>query len=94
MTKQIIFIFTTIICTLNIWLWPVNEYEWMLYDDPGITLPVDNEAGVTAFIAITPIIFLLPFLFSRGNGIRIKVVLSVLILLLGFWFYKFGKLIV
>lgn len=93
MLKRIIFIFTSLVCLLNILLWPVNEYEWMLEEDPGMSLPIDHDAGIVAFFAMAPILFLLLFLIKQNNDAEKKYILSVFSALLGLWLYKYWDLV-
>jgi hypothetical protein len=94
--RRIIFLLIIIFCLLFIIRFPLNEYEWMLKEDPSLTiesLPVDNEASMNPWLAISPITLLfLCILFARSINERKVLVLSGGILLC-IWAYRFRTIL-
>ncbi len=91
--KKILFVFAATLCLLNIALWPVNKYEWMLLEDPGMTLPIDNNTAFYSLIAVLPVAVLALSCFIAKSGREKKIVLLVSLVLLGVWAYKYGHAI-
>lgn len=91
MFRKIAFISASIICLLNIALWPVNKYEWMLDEDPNMTLPVDGNTSIYALLAIAPVFLLLLFLIRAKHQSGIITIL-VFIALLTIGLYKYRHL--
>ena len=87
--KTITFIVVSVICFLNVILWPVNKYEWMLDDDPNMALPIDHNAEFYAVLALLPLFILLLFLIKKKYKYENYVVLSVFFSLFFFWLFKF-----
>jgi len=81
------------LCFLNILVWPVNKYQWMLLDDPKMILPLDSNASFSAALAVFPIFFLLVFLGgAESRRMRLLIIMTVGFLL-GTWAYKFHVLL-
>ncbi len=79
----------SLICFLNILVWPTNKYEWMLHDDPDMTLPVDNESAFYSIMALVPILFLFFFgIFAKTKKQKHMNILVVMTLLV-IWLYKY-----
>ncbi|MCG8549316.1 MAG: hypothetical protein MI799_02815 [Desulfobacterales bacterium] len=91
--KRLIFILLSIIGFMNIFLWPVNEYEWMLEDNPAISLPIDPNTGFYAFITVMPlaIVLLVGFLAKAKNEKIID--FFIVVFLFAIWFFKYGSAI-
>jgi hypothetical protein len=89
--KQIIFVLLSVLCLLNIELWPVNKYEWMLLDDPEMTLPIDSNASLYSMFAVAPISFLLPFIAGVETKKAKLIIIMVISILIGIWTYKFNS---
>lgn len=88
MIKKIIVTLLSLFAWLNIIFWPVNKYEWMLYEDPNMMLPIDGEQAFYPVFAIMPIVFLVLFLLVSESIYNKLYLLLVIGLLLG-WSYKF-----
>ena len=91
--KQIIFVLLSVLCLLNIELWPVNKYEWMLLDDPKMTLPIDSNALFYSMFAVAPIPFLLLFITGIETKKTKSIIIMVTSILMGIWMYKFNSLL-
>ncbi len=88
-TKPTIFVLLNIACLLNIALWPVNQYEWMLLDNPDMMLPIDDKAFFYPLFAGLPIPMLLLFLIGTQSK-KAKLVIAVNIsVVLGLWMFKY-----
>ncbi len=88
--KHIAFVLLGVLCLINIALWPINKYEWMLRDDPTMILPIDGNASFYAMFAVLPIALFLIFI-ARAKTKKTKVVTALVIsVLLGVWMYKFN----
>lgn len=90
MIRRIAFIIASFFCLLNIILWPVNKYEWMLDYDPDMSLPMDSNAGFYALFALLPILLLPLFIIKAKDNKQKQWLLAVFSALLVFWCYKFG----
>ncbi len=90
LTKKILLGVSSLLCLVNIMLWPVNKYEWMLLADPGMKLPIDDKAAMYPWLALAPISVLLIFLFfAQKKYERILIgVIAFGLLLIGIWKYK------
>lgn len=92
--KRLLIIISIFICLINILLWPVNKYEWMLVDDPQMTLPVDSNTTIYSVLAIAPTFLLALYsVFSKSNKDR-KTLILICIILLAVWLYKYGYAII
>ncbi len=88
-TKLIVFLLLNIVCLLNIVLWPVNQYEWMLLEEPDLILPIDDKVAFYLLFAGLPIPIILLFLIgTQTKRARIMVAINVSILL-GIWMIKY-----
>jgi len=90
--KRIIFALVSLFCLFSIMSSPVNKYEWMLDEDPNITLkslPIDNNASTYPWFAIAPISLLVVCILIAKNSRERKVLIGVCVILLGIWTYKF-----
>lgn len=91
-TKLMGFLLLNIVCLLNIALWPVNQYEWMLLEAPDMILPMDDKATFYLLFAGLPIPMLLLFLIGiQSNKAKIAVAINVS-LLLGIWMFKYRSI--
>ncbi len=91
MFRKTVFISTGFICLLNIILWPVNKYEWMLEEDPGMSLPIDGNANIYALFAIAPTFVLLLFLLKSKHKYESVTIAVVFIMLFTVWLYRYGE---
>ena len=83
----------SIIGFLNIFLWPATKYEWMLQDDPAISLPIDSNTGFYAFITVMPIaLVLLVGVLAKTKNEKI-INFSIVVFLFAIWFYKYSSTI-
>lgn len=91
-TKLIVFLLLNIVCFLNIVLWPVNQYEWMLLEKPDMILPIDDKATFYLLFAGLPIPMLLLFLIgTQSKRAKITVAINVSVLL-GIWMFKYRSI--
>jgi hypothetical protein len=91
-TKAIIFVLLNIACLVNVALWPVNQYEWMLLDEPDMILPIDDKAFFYLLFAGLPIPMLLLFLTgtqSKKSKLTVAIDVSVLF---GIWLFKYRSI--
>jgi hypothetical protein len=91
--KGILFAAAALFCLLNIVLWPVTKYEWMLLDDPGMSLPIDDNTAFYSLLAVLPVAVLAFSCFMAKSGKGKRIILLVTLALLGVWAYKFGHAI-
>ena len=92
LTKLIVFVLLNIVCLLNLALWPVNRYEWMLLEEPNMILPIDDKAIFYLLSAGLPIPMLLLFLIgTRSKKAKITVVINVSVFL-GIWMFKYRSI--
>ena len=87
--KKFIFILLSIFCLLNIKFWPTNKYEWMLQDDPEMTLPIDSNFIFYSVAGGIPILFLLIFISGAKTKKEKFIIIIVTNVLMGIWVYKF-----
>lgn len=91
-TKLIVFLLLNIVCLLNIVLWPVNQYEWMLSEEPDMILPNDDKSTFYLLFAGLPIPMLLLFLIgTQSKKAKITVAINVSVLV-GIWMFKYRSL--
>lgn len=83
------FALLSLLCWLNIVILPINKYEWMLSEEPKMTLPIDGEAGFYPLFAVLPLVFLVPFVVLAKTKTEKSAKTIVIIVLLGIWLYKF-----
>ncbi len=86
---MIIFLLFATFCLLNIFLWPVNKYEWMLSDDPDMVLPIDDNTPLYSAFAAAPIPFLLLFLIGKKSKKSTLAILISMITLVVVWMAKY-----
>ncbi len=67
MIKKITIYILLFFCFLNMLFWPVNEYEWMLSEDPDMILPLDDKQDVYVLCSIAPLIIVAFFSFLGTN---------------------------
>lgn len=93
--RRAIFILVCLFCFLIIIGFPVNKYEWMLSDDPELTLetlPIDDNASTYPWFAISPFLFLLLCIAFAGNRERHALILAGAVLLC-IWAYRFRSIL-
>lgn len=91
--RRLGFIFLSITGFLNIFLWPVNKYEWMLQENAAISLPIDPNTGFYAFITAMPLaIGLLVGFLAKAKNEKI-IIFSIVVILFAIWFHKYGSAI-
>ena len=79
-------------CLLNIGLWPVNKYEWMLLDEPEMVLPIDDKAPIYFLFSGLPILLLLLYLIGeQTTKAKLMVAFSVS-LLISLWLFKYRSM--
>ena len=91
-TKLTIFMLLNLACLLNIGLWPVNKYEWMLLDEPEMVLPIDDKAPIYFLFSGLPILLLLLYLIGeQTTKAKLMVAFSVS-LLISLWLFKYRSM--
>jgi hypothetical protein len=86
--RRIVFIIIVILCFLSITIFSGNKYEWMLDDDPNMTLPLDSDAMELSFIGLIPIIMIIISLaFTKNKQEKIVITVSGIVLLC-YWLYR------
>lgn len=92
-SKLIFFVLFNIACLLNIALWPVNQYEWMLLDEPDMVLPLDDKANFYLLFAGLPIPMLLLFLIGNlSKKAKLMVAINVGVSF-GIWMFKYRSIL-
>lgn len=88
--KKILLGLSVLLCLINIMLWPVNKYEWMLVADPEMKLPIDDKVSIYPWLAMAPVSLLFIFLFfSSKKSDRILLGVTIFCLLsIGMWKYR------
>ena len=87
-------------CTLNIFLWPRNKFEWMLTEPNAAaerltfcTLPIDPDASVGASLAMAPVLatLILGVILSVRAG---KIAPSLIggLVLMALWIIRFNTM--
>jgi hypothetical protein len=94
--RRIIFLLVSLLCLLDIMGFPINKYEWMLGDDPQMTLktlPIDHNASTYPCFAIAPILLLVMCILFTKNIREKKALILVGVLLLGIWANRYRYLL-
>jgi hypothetical protein len=90
--RRIVMSLAGVMCALIVWAVPVNKYEWMLAEDPELTvktLPIDHNAGMYGIWAIFPLlVYALVSLFLKSKTEKI-VFFSIQGLILLCWLFRF-----
>lgn len=94
--RKIVYALVGLICILSIIGFPINKYEWMLEEDPNLTLkslPIDNNATTYPWLAIAPILLLVMCILLTKSRLEKKSLLLVGVILLCIWAYRFRSLL-
>lgn len=91
--RRLFFVLLNFTCLIFIMRFSINRYDWMLEEDPTMTLPIDNSASMYPWIAITPILLLTLFIvFAKSKKEKIISILTIFMLLC-IWAYRFSSLL-
>lgn len=94
--RRLLFVLVSLICMLSIISYPINKYEWMLEEDPHMSLkslPIDNNATTYPWLAIAPILLLVMCIMLAKSKQEKKVIILVGVILLCVWAYRFRSLL-
>ena len=88
--KNLLLKFAIVVFFLNILIWPVSKFEWMLLENPEMNLPLDSNQGFYPIFALLPTILLvlISFIFLK-RVFKNKLYLLSIVSLVAFWAYKF-----
>ena len=92
MLKHILILLGEVVCLLNIYLWPVNKYEWMYLESNHKMLPIDNNQGFYPLFAIMPLTLLAVVFFIGRKKISNGHFIVFFMLLLA-WGFKYHTIL-